>query len=45
MTVKQLIQQLSKYPANLPVKIFNVYKLESSSVTIVRNEETFICIE
>ena len=45
MTVEQLIQQLSKYPANFPVKIFNVYKLESSSVTIVRNEETFICIE
>lgn len=45
MTVEQLIQQLSKYPTNLPVKIFNVYKLESSSVTIVRNEETFICIE
>ena len=45
MTVEQLIQQLSKYPANFPVKIFNVYKLESSSVTVVRNEETFICIE
>ena len=45
MTVEQLIQQLSKYPANFPVKVFNVYKLESSSVTVVRNEETFICIE
>lgn len=45
MTVEQLIQQLSKYPADFPVKVFNVYKLESSSVTVVRNEETFICIE